>query len=196
MLYETFFKALNASHLKYLVAGGVAVNLHGFARATGDLDILISLTDPEVAKFISAVKQLGLVPRLPVKIDDFADRTKRQEWIDEKNMRVFSVYNPKNPMEHIDVMIEQVINFEEAYKNRVTMSAKGLDIPVVSIPDLIQMKNKDTKLEEPDIEDLRVFSRMTAEKKLEFLEQLQDFLNVAMPPENKKLWERLKQEGF
>jgi len=140
MLYERFFKALNSSGLKYLVAGGIAVNLHGFARATGDLDILISLTDEEVKKFVGVVKTLALVPRLPVKIDDFADSAKRKEWITQKNMKVFSVYNPQNPMEHIDVMVYEVINFDKAYKNRILMQAKDFQIPVVSIPDLVKMK--------------------------------------------------------
>lgn len=140
MLYENFFRTLNESGLKYLVAGGIAVNLHGFARATGDLDILISMTDEETKKFVGVVKKLGLVPRLPVKIDDFADKTKRDEWIQEKNMKVFSVYNPENPMEHIDVMVCEVINFDEAYHNRVVMQSRDLKIPVVSIPDLVKMK--------------------------------------------------------
>jgi len=45
-------------------------------------------------------------------------------------------------------------------------------------------------------EDLRYFSGLSAEKKLDFVEQLQDFLNQVMPVENKQLWERLKEEGF
>ncbi len=47
-----------------------------------------------------------------------------------------------------------------------------------------------------DIEDLRYFSGLSAEEKLNFVEQLQDFLNQAMPVENKQLWERLKEDGF
>ena len=166
MLYEKFFTTLNKSGLKYLVAGGIAVNLHGFARATGDLDILISLTDQEIGKFITAVKQLGLVPRLPVKMDDFADKTKRQEWINEKNMKVFSVYNPKNPMEHIDVMIDEVIDFDKAYANRVTMKAKDLGIPVVGILDLIQMKKVAARARDLiDIKALERLIRIKNEKK-------------------------------
>ena len=60
------------------------------------------------------------------------------------------------------------------------------------------MKNEIPLREEEDfdVENLRYFSKLSAEKKLEFLEQLQEFLNQAMPKENKKLWERLKEEGF
>ncbi len=47
-----------------------------------------------------------------------------------------------------------------------------------------------------DVEDLRYFSGLSAEEKLDFVEQLQDFLNQAMPAESKQLWERLKEDGF
>ena len=35
---ETVLTALNAAHVRYLIAGGVAVVLHGHLRATADLD--------------------------------------------------------------------------------------------------------------------------------------------------------------
>lgn len=34
-----FWKSLNQYDVKYIMIGGFAVNLHGFSRATGDLDI-------------------------------------------------------------------------------------------------------------------------------------------------------------
>ena len=34
-----FWKSLNQYEVKYIMIGGFAVNLHGFARTTGDLDI-------------------------------------------------------------------------------------------------------------------------------------------------------------
>lgn len=34
-----FWKALNANQVKYLMVGGFAVNMHGFSRATKDVEI-------------------------------------------------------------------------------------------------------------------------------------------------------------
>jgi hypothetical protein len=45
-LYRNLFSKLNQAKIEYLVVGGVAVNLHGFRRFTGDLDILV-LINPE-----------------------------------------------------------------------------------------------------------------------------------------------------
>lgn len=60
------------------------------------------------------------------------------------------------------------------------------------------MENKKPIVEESelDIENLRYFEGLSVEKKLEFVEQLQDFFNQTMPPENKEKWERLKEKGF
>ena len=34
-----FWKSLNEFNVQYIMIGGFAVNLHGFSRTTGDLDI-------------------------------------------------------------------------------------------------------------------------------------------------------------
>jgi len=43
MFYGEVFKALNKDKVKYVVAGGVAVNLYGYPRFTKDLDDIIQL---------------------------------------------------------------------------------------------------------------------------------------------------------
>lgn len=140
-MFEKIFTALAKHQVQYVIIGGVAVNLHGYFRATGDLDIAIALQDDELAKFIRCVQELGLRPRLPVALEDLADSAKRREWIEQKHMLVFSVYNPTEPAEHIDVMIDQVVPFEQLYLNRVMLDCVGIPLPVAGIQDLITMKS-------------------------------------------------------
>ncbi len=47
-----------------------------------------------------------------------------------------------------------------------------------------------------DVERLQYFMNLSTEEKLDSLEALNEFLNEAMPEENKKIWEQLKQQGF
>ena len=136
------FSELNKKGVTYLVAGGVAVNLHGYVRATADLDIMLLMSDDNIGKYIELIKEMGFKPRIPVVLEDFAHKLKRQEWINEKNMKVFSVYNPANMMEGIDVMIIEYIKFDEAFARRKVIHAGGVEIPLVSIPDLIALKKK------------------------------------------------------
>jgi molybdenum cofactor biosynthesis enzyme MoaA len=94
MLYERIFRELAQRKIRYMVIGGIAVNIHGYSRATGDLDIIISLKSDNIKKFIELVKNLGFVPRIPVKIEELNDRAKLEMWKKEKHLKVFSVYNP------------------------------------------------------------------------------------------------------
>src|SRR3989338_209407 len=122
MFFERLLKQLNTKKIRYLVIGGVAVNLHGFNRTTGDLDILISLDSVNIKKLIELIKSLKWKPRIPVKVEEFADIKMRKAWIKKKGMKVFYVYNPKKEFEHLDIMVENRINFESAYRNKKVRS--------------------------------------------------------------------------
>ncbi|MBW1800540.1 MAG: nucleotidyltransferase [Deltaproteobacteria bacterium] len=57
-------------------------------------------------------------------------------------MKVFSLYNPLNVMEQVDIMIENYIDFDQAYEQRETVHAKNIEIPIISVDDLIILKEK------------------------------------------------------
>ncbi len=166
MFYENVFKELNEKKIRYLIIGGIAVNLYGFSRVTGDLDIMLDLDDNNsVLGFIRAVKALGFKPNIPVRIDDFADSSKRREWIEQKNMKVLPVYNPANEIEHLDVMVENLIEFKSAYQTKEIIRAGGLELPVISIDALIKLKEiAGRKRDEIDIAALKEIKAIKNEK--------------------------------
>ncbi|MBF0386763.1 MAG: hypothetical protein HQL20_02770 [Candidatus Omnitrophica bacterium] len=158
---EKLLRELYRAKVPYLVVGGMAVNLHGYDRSTGDLDIMVSLKTADVKRLVKAIKVIGFKPRLPVSLDDFADPKKRRVWIEEKNMLVFSVYNPALEFEHVDILIADDINFNQAYDRREDIKAGDTVISVVSIPDLIRMKKKaGRKTDKIDIEALEAIARI------------------------------------
>lgn len=69
-IFKRLFKALNEANVKYLVCGGIAVNLYGIQRATADIDIALSLDEDNLRRFISVANELGLKPKIPVKLDE------------------------------------------------------------------------------------------------------------------------------
>lgn len=140
--YKDIFLALNRAKVRYLVAGGVAVNLHGIDRATVDLDLIVHLELRNALKFTRVMTKLGYAPKVPVKAEEFADPVKCKSWIKDKNMIVFSFINLKEPMELIDIFVEEPVPFEELYERRTKRAAFGTFIPVVSLRDLIRMKEK------------------------------------------------------
>jgi hypothetical protein len=125
-----------------MVAGGIAINLYGIERATADIDIVLRLDKENISRFIAVSKKLGLKPKLPVKIDDFIDADKRKEWIEQKNMTVFSLYDPQNPFFILDIFVEMPFDFDEIYKQRKRIKFESTVIPVVPLKELIKMKEK------------------------------------------------------
>lgn len=128
--------------MEYLVAGGFAVNFHQVNRATVDLDIILHLEKENILKFNSVLAKLGFKPRVPVDGNDLADADKRREWIQEKNMVVFSYFHPEHPFALIDIFVEEPKPFEQMERNKLIVQAFGVKIPVVGLQDLIALKEQ------------------------------------------------------
>jgi hypothetical protein len=128
-----------------MVAGGIAVNLYGIERSTADIDIVLKLDKAKVLRFIKLAKRLGLRPEVPVKLDDFVDPGKRDSWISEKGMTVFSLYDSKSPFFLIDIFVESPFDFDEVYRRRKKIRSEGVVIPVVPVHELILMKEKSNR---------------------------------------------------
>ena len=158
MFYEPILRKLSEANIKYLVIGGVAINFHGYKRPTHDLDLFILLNEENITRFAKAMKELHFKPRVPVEVEEIADKAKREKWINEKNMKVFSLYNADNEIDIIDVMIIDYLNFEEAYKNRKVVNIKDFEIPLASIPDLVKLKQIAGRPR--DLVDIKVLSEM------------------------------------
>jgi len=163
MYYEKIFRACQKRRIQYLVVGGVAVNLHGYPRATGDLDLMLASNQTNLKRFVAMIKSLGWRPRLPVPLEDFANDQIRQKWIHQKNMKVFSVFNPKDPIEHIDILTESYLNFKKAYQRRSRLRVGDLRLSVASIPDLIKLKQISAR--ERDIIDIKALKTLQRLKK-------------------------------
>lgn len=156
MFYEDVFRELDKEKVEYVIAGGIAVNLHGVPRVTEDLDLLICLSQKNVARFSKAMETLGYKPKVPVSIKDFGIKKNRQIWIRDKKMRVFSLWNKNIPYRIIDVFVENPIGFKKLYKDRVNISMGEFTLPVISIEQLIQLKElAGRKQDMSDIESLK-----------------------------------------
>ena len=158
LLYSELFEEFEKAKIRYIVVGGVAVVLHGYLRATADLDLMISLDARNLQKFLALVKKLGYKPRVPVALSDFASPEKRKEWIEQKGMIVFSLIHPEHMTHLLDVFVDHPIDFEEAFKRRKRISTdKGL-VSVACIEDLIALKKKAGRPQ--DDEDIRALKNI------------------------------------
>jgi hypothetical protein len=133
--------ALNEASVRYVVVGGLAVVAHGYVRATMDVDLVIDLNRENLVKALDALEQIGFRPRLPVSKEQFADPETREQWINEKHMLVFPLWNPDAPTLIIDVFVKSPFDFDDEYKKAVWIDLDDdLTIPFVARDSLIRMK--------------------------------------------------------
>lgn len=136
------FSALNDAGADYVVVGGLAVILHGYLRATADLDLAIGLSHDNATRGMRALASIGLEPRLPVPLDDFADANKREDWLRNRNMLVFPLWDPGNPLRSVDVFIDEPVDFKDLLADSVSKDLDGVPVRIASISHLIEMKRR------------------------------------------------------
>ncbi len=158
MIFREIINQLEKNDIKYLIIGGVAVNLYGHPRVTKDLDLMISFEKENTDKFIEIMNKLSFKPRVPVDPVQLADKSMRDFWKNEKNMKVFSFYNTENDFEIIDIMIQDDIDFDLAYEKRQIMSDGVIGVSVVDINDLIRLKEIANRPRDKD--DIEVLKKL------------------------------------
>ena len=138
--YADVFTALDAADVRYVVVGGLAVVLHGHARLTVDVDLVLDLATGPGARAIAALTGLGLRPRLPVAAKDFVDEATRRSWIRERNLQVFSLHDPEDPLREVDLFAESPLPFDDLYAESTVVDLGGVGVRVASIQHLVAMK--------------------------------------------------------
>lgn len=141
-LFEPLFAALNEVGARYVVVGGVADVLHGHARFTADVDLVIDLRPSEALKAIDVLVKAGFVPKVPVAARDFADPEVRAGWVRDKGMRVFSLWDQDNPMRVVDLFVDHPIEFEALWSRSELFELDTTSVRIASIPDLIDLKER------------------------------------------------------
>ncbi len=159
-IFGPLFKALNEAEIRYVVVGGLAVVLHGHARLTADVDLIVDLDPAQAARTIQVLVSRGFHSRVPVNPADFADPAIREAWIRERGMQVFSMFDPSNPMRVVDLFVSHPIPFEELFERSTRFDLVETHVQVASIPDLIRLKRMAGRPQDlADIERLEAIQR-------------------------------------
>lgn len=140
---EAIARALDGVGVRYLVVGGVAVALHGYSRATYDLDLVVQLAPANVIAAFRALSALGYRPLVPVTAEQFADAEVRQAWIDQKGMVVLNFASDRHRETNIDFFVTEPFDFDLEYESAYRQElAPGLVLRLARIDLLIEMKRK------------------------------------------------------
>ena len=160
IFYEEILRAFQKQKVKYVLVGGIAVNLLGSLRSTADLDILVEMSDNNLKKIVNIMKKYGYRVKQPVDPIKIADKKTRENWIKNKNMKAFNFYK-QDELKEVDIIIESPVSFEEARKKPVRIKIDDLILPVISINNLIKMKKKTGRaIDKLDIDELKKIKKL------------------------------------
>ena len=164
-VFEPIFQILNTAEVRYVVVGGLATVLHGYARLTADVDLAVDLAPEEATKMIQALVARGFRPQVPVLPEEFANPTVREAWFREKHMRAFSLVDPTNPMRVVDLLLKPEVPFEELLARSQEVMLNKTRIRIASIDDLIALKRQAARPQDlTDIEQLETIRRQKGDR--------------------------------
>jgi len=161
MFYVDLFRALTEHRARYVLVGGLALNLHGVERATMDVDLAVALDRDNLGATLDAAEQLQLIPVAPVPLRDAGDPANLARWRLEKNMVAFGLRPRAGHGPFVDLLTSLPVQFDELSRNAIVKEVEGIPIPVASINDLIIMKRAAGRpLDLADIQALESLKRL------------------------------------
>jgi hypothetical protein len=138
-------EALNRSQAKYLVIGGIACILHGYVRATTDVDVLIERTFTNAERVLEALATVGY---------GFA-----REWAAAEILKRPITVIGDDPA--VDVFtVAWKVKYEQAVKRSSIVELESVSIPLIGIDDLIDTKRTGRLQDAADIEVLEEIKRL------------------------------------
>lgn len=155
--FEALVAALGNAGVRYLVAGGLAVNAHGYLRFTRDVDVVVQLVPDNIQRAFSALTTLGYRPLVPITASQFADGALRKGWIRDKGMQVLQFWSDAHRETPVDVFVKEPFVFDEEYEHALVKPLGSIAVRFVAIPALIRMKEEAGRPQDKiDIEHLRM----------------------------------------
>lgn len=147
--------ALTEAGVEFVVVGGVAVGVHGFVRATKDLDIV---PDPASANLARLAGLLAKIDARHVGLEDFSadefpyDPTDAVQLAEGANFRLETSHGPLDILQWVSGVGADHA-FPELARQALTVRFRGKDIRVCGIEHLRAMKQAAGR--EQDLADLR-----------------------------------------
>lgn len=158
MEYGKLFSTLNQYKVRYLICGGLAVNIYGIPRMTADIDLLLDFEDQNVDNFENAIKLLSYKSSVPLSLKVFVNKKEREKVVKEKNMLAYSYFSSAAGYINLDVLLDVPVSFEEMWQSRTEKCSENSALPLVSLEHLIELKTYANRIQ--DQKDVLLLSKL------------------------------------
>lgn len=143
--FDRIVRAFARAKVRHAIAGGFAVGLHGYVRATRDMDFLVHGDDLTRAE--AALARLGYRPNPEVQEFAKAGLTLK---------RFFKRLPKEEDLIVVDLIIPNSVRMQRVLKQAIRVPYRRSSLPVVTARDLVAMKRlRGSKADKADIEFLR-----------------------------------------
>lgn len=142
-----FLELLNKHNVDFLLVGGYAVILHGYARSTGDLDLWINKSSDNYNNLKKAYSDFGA----PIFSEEDFESEKLDVWgigVEPRKIEILT---------HVDGLI-----FDESKQHCKWFELEKLKVPYIDFDDLI--KNKLASGRYKDLADIEQLNRLKDNK--------------------------------
>ena len=148
-----YLKSLIDCQVEFIVAGGYAVIYHGYVRTTGDMDIWLKPDNDNKKKFLEALVREGL-------------QNDSVEYVSKLDFTTSVAFHIGQIPEKIDFFTCVTgLDFETANQHALKLSIDNLDVPFLSLSDLVTNKMITTrKRDQVDVEELQKIMKLKGRK--------------------------------
>jgi hypothetical protein len=144
LIAAQIFQALNAAGARYLVIGGIACILHGYVRATTDLDVLIERSPDNAGRVLEGLARVGY---------GFA-----REWTAKELLARPITVIGDDPAVNV-FTVAWTVKYEQAVRRAASAEVEGVTIPFIGLDDLIATKRTGRLQDAADVEVLEDIKR-------------------------------------
>ncbi len=146
--------------VNFIVAGGVAVVLQGVERMTMDLDVAVEMDRENLKKFLSAMSELKLVPRVPIPAESILDKSVVKMMVEQKNALVFTFIDPKEPFRQVDLFLAPGLTYGELINDVELKIINMRPQKVLTKEKLIELKQKVDPIRDKDVFDIKALQAL------------------------------------
>ena len=156
--YIEILQALSKANARYVLVGGLAVSYHGYARYTGDMDLWVEPERENVDRLYSALVDIGYP-------EEVVDEIRKERNIDNPTPIKLNDDDNRLKIDLMTYIFYSELSWQDCYNNAEIMNLEQLDVPVVNIDHLIEMKENTRRIDD-SLKDLVDAQELKKIKKL------------------------------
>lgn len=149
------YRSFQQHHVRYLLCGGLAINMYGIPRSTADMDIILDLTEDNLQQFLKSIEAFGYQSSIPISVLQLADETFRQSLL-KAGLVAISFLSSILQMITLDVLVDVPFSFQDLWAKRTERQSGDTTLLLVGVEDLVSLKEiSNSQQDRLDIESLK-----------------------------------------